>query len=738
MKKILRTAVLTLCLLFLTGIGRPVTAAEEGSQAAASDVPTVIFTNKENTTPDLNVVKYVESLDAAYPAPADAEFTFVIKVDGELYKNQEYELYKADAPGKAPENRKTDRNGSFKLKAGERARFVYLGAGKHYEVYEEALPDNFVQLIPAPGTSVTGTIPPAGAQAAFTNQYQPPAEPPGPDPEPETTKLLVSKRISFPSGYTPPESPDFRFRVTIDGKPYGDEPYEIVSLTTGLPLGSGVTTGLSTSEEAAGGEPGEFTLKAGEQAVFTGIPADVDYKVEELLEGGWWSVNDVTSQEGATKAPAVTVDFTNANTSFIVTKQLEDNSKPDKEFTFTLMKGDRSHWAGVSYYLYSTKGNRLDDVVYKTDENGQFTLKPGQAAVFFGIEPGTLYHVSEQKDPEYSQLTPIDPAGYTDKVVQKNVEVLPFVNRKDELKGVLTVTKQVKAENGVSPENPQEFTFCICKGVPQGDQGAGGGSGMTFEAMAGIPYQISTGTTTQTRKTDENGQFRLKAGETARFESLLKGRYQVEEITEGLSPEYSIQGEDVQEGDLVPGEETGLAFTFVNQFRVRPLSIRLVKTGWSEENTLPGAVFRLYRDKGLTEEIRPEDWEGKAEGKPFGGYETDEQGIVTIPDLQAGTYYLKEVQAPEGYQLLANPLEIVIIRNGDKLEATVNSIKPALGSDGQVTIEDNTVLIRIKNSRNFTLPATGGEGIAFLLAAAAGIVLVLAVLWKKGKVKIKK
>lgn len=744
MSKIKKAATLLLCLLFFAGAGRFVTAAGEGGQADAPDVPTVTFTNKENTTPDLNIVKYVESLDPAYPAPADAEFTFVIKVDGELYKNKDYKLYKADAPGKAPELHRTNRNGSFKLKAGERACFEYLGAGKHYEVYEEALPDHFVQIIPAAGTSVTGTIPPAGAQAAFTNQYQPPEEPPGPDPKPETTKLLVSKRIAFPDGYMPPQSPDFRFRVTIDGKPYGDEPYEIVSLTTGLPLGSGVTAGLSTPEGEAKGEPGEFTLKAGEQAVFTGIPVDVDYKVEELLDGeteGWWSTNGVTSQEGATKAPAVTVDFTNANTSFIVTKQLEDNSKPEKEFTFTLMKGDRSHWAGVSYYLYSTKGNRLDEEEYKTNERGQFTLKPGQAAVFFGIKPGTLYHVSEQKDPEYSQLTPIDPAGYTDKVVQKNVEVLPFVNRKDELKGVLTVTKQVEAENGVSPENPQEFTFCISKSVPKNttgteEPGSGEDAGMTFKEMADIRYQVSTGTTTQTRKTNENGQFKLKAGETARFESLLKGRYQVKEITDGLSPEYSIpDDQQVKTGDLVPGQEEGLAFTFVNQFRVLPLSIRLVKTGWREGNTLPGAVFRLYRDTDLTEEVKPEDWETENSGQTFGGYKTDEKGIVTIHDLQAGTYYLKEVQAPEGYQLLANPLEIVITRNGDKLEATVNSIKPSLGSGGQVTIEDNTVVIRIRNSKNFTLPATGGEGIAFLFAAATGIALVIGILWKKGRLK---
>lgn len=729
MKRIKKAAALLLCLLLIAGAGSVQAAAGDGEEAVP-EVPTVTFTNKENTTPDLNVVKYVESLDAAYPAPADAEFTFVIKVDGELYKRQEYELYRADAPGKAPELRTTTRNGSFTLKAGDRARFVYLGAGKHYEVYEETLPENFVQIIPAEGTSVTGTVPPGGTLASFTNQYQPPGDP-GSDPE--TTRLLVSKRISFPTGYTPPVAPDFRFRVTLDGKPYESKPYEIYSLDTGLSVGNGVTTGKDTAEESGAGS-GEFTLKAGQQAVFTDIPVNVDYKVEELLEDGWWSTNDVTVQEGATESPAVTVNFTNANTSFIVTKQLEDNTKPDKEFTFTLSKEDRTHWAGAKYYLYSTKGERLDDKEYQTNANGEFVLKPGQAAVFFGIEPGTLYHVSEKKDPQYSQITPNDPAGYTDKVVQKTVEVLPFINRKEETKGVLTVTKHLMTEDDIVPENPEIFTFCIRKGVQADPAGE-----MQFEPMTGVLYQINTGTATRAEKTDDKGCFTLKAGETARFESLLNGTYQVEEITEGLSPEYGIDEEKrIQQAELTVKNEAGVEFIFENRFAPAPLSIRLKKTGNLESNVLQGAVFRLYREYQNDQffgEVLPEKWDTARE---FEGYRTDAKGIVTIENLQAGTYYLKETKAPEGYQLLANPLEIVITRNGSKLEATVNSIKPSIGNDGQITmVDENTIGIRIKNSRNFTLPSTGGEGVAFLFAAAAGMAILLMILWKKGKVKIK-
>ena len=263
-------------MLLAAGSGITASAAENSQKAVTSEVPRVTFTNKENTTPDLHVIKNVESVDLANPAPADAEFTFGIKVDGELYKNQEYELYRADASGKSPELRRTDRNGSFQLKAGDRARFVYLGAGKHYEVYEESQPENFVQIIPAQGTSITGTIPPAGAQAVFTNRYLPQTDPSGPGTGAKLTKFLVSKRVAFPQGYMLPESPDFRFRITLDGKAYSQQSYEIFNQNTGLSTGKGETDNL-----------GEFTLKAGEQAEFADVPVNQDYKVEELLDQGW-------------------------------------------------------------------------------------------------------------------------------------------------------------------------------------------------------------------------------------------------------------------------------------------------------------------------------------------------------------------------------------------------------------------------------------------------------------------
>ncbi len=80
------------------------------------------------------------------------------------------------------------------------------------------------------------------------------------------TRLIVRKDITFPAGYVCPETPDFPFALTVDGKPYGEEPYTVTDTKTGAELGTRTT-----------GPDGSFSLKGGQTAVFSEIPQDVDY-----------------------------------------------------------------------------------------------------------------------------------------------------------------------------------------------------------------------------------------------------------------------------------------------------------------------------------------------------------------------------------------------------------------------------------------------------------------------------
>lgn len=90
------------------------------------------------------------------------------------------------------------------------------------------------------------------------------------------------------------------------------------------------------------------------------------------------------------------------------------------------------------------------------------------------------------------------------------------------------------------------------------------------------------------------------------------------------------------------------------------------------------------------------------------------QGMLTLSGLDAGTYYLTETKAPDGYNKLGSPIEITITDtepNGIVNDGTDS----ADGADGYVEK-------KVENSDGFQLPTTGGIGT--ILFTAGGILLM--------------
>jgi hypothetical protein len=532
---------------------------EAGQAVSAQQTASMTFTNEAPDTPSLYVSKQIENLSEV-PEGQSCAFTFRLLLDGTPAKELDYLLLNAD--GKVlynygngdvvpteedlktiPLERKTTRDGLFTLQADQTAVFQELELGGSYEV-EELATENFIQVQPAGGLSAVGTLSDLGDSVVFQNLYTPPNPP---DPNGAEGTLVVRKAVIFPTDYALPNNATFTFQLKIGGEAWLQEAFEIYDSKTGLKVGDGLTD-----------RDGQFQLEGGQQARFTNIPIGEDYEVSEgSLPEGWRVIGDGTVQ-GAT-GNLVQVPFTNACASFVVTKRMLENAESDATFEFQLTDEAGNPWRGAQYYLYQLDGTKVheDDKLYKTDKNGKFSLQAEQAAVFIGIEPGTVYNVQEVANPAYEQKVPTTPEGYTNKTVLDSLEVLPFINEYQGDSGTLAVTKLVQDQAGKAGD---VFTFRLYR-----DSDNDG----IYEPYGAATYTVKELLGTSTYQTDSDGYFTLKANQTARFANLINERsYMVKEVKDKMPEGYSIADADKLEQTGILQE--GLSFTFLNIYKYGP------------------------------------------------------------------------------------------------------------------------------------------------------------------------
>lgn len=165
-------------------------------------------------------------------------------------------------------------------------------------------------------------------------------------------------------------------------------------------------------------------------------------------------------------------------------------------------------------------------------------------------------------------------------------------------------------------------------------------------------------------------------------------------------------------------KETNEAVTHTYTFDISSL---LKKTTEDGTTVLGGAEFTLYTD---------EECETKYTNDNFTGVATsDRDGKLDIKGLDAGTYYLKETRAREGYSL--NPMTFkIVIMEGSYDDAGVlgsRTVKLTDGTNAEVELNDNNPYV-IKNTKINSLPSTGGIGTTIftiggcaIMVAAAGL-----------------
>lgn len=111
---------------------------------------------------------------------------------------------------------------------------------------------------------------------------------------------------------------------------------------------------------------------------------------------------------------------------------------------------------------------------------------------------------------------------------------------------------------------------------------------------------------------------------------------------------------------------------------------------------------------------------------------SNEKGLFTVTGLDAGTYKLREIVAPAGYNLLKNDIVVVITAtigaNGDGKTTLTNLTVTADRTAGTGDVNSGIVDITVANNKGATLPETGGIGTTIFYTVGGILVLVAVVL----------
>lgn len=174
-----------------------------------------------------------------------------------------------------------------------------------------------------------------------------------------------------------------------------------------------------------------------------------------------------------------------------------------------------------------------------------------------------------------------------------------------------------------------------------------------------------------------------------------------------------INGDNTNEANLTYGTNGDSTW---EKTTTKVFGFKVFKHAGTDKTTLlAGADFRLYKTVGETTYYAQFDsnglltgWatEATASGVTMTSNNT---GALVLNGLDAGTYYLEETKAPDGYNKLINPVTVTISKEG--------VVSPAENG-----------IVYVSNNAGATLPSTGGMGTTLFYVIGGGLMVAAVVL----------
>ena len=309
----------------------------------------------------------------------------------------------------------------------------------------------------------------------------------------------------------------------------------------------------------------------------------------------------------------------------------------------------------IGLYTDSSCTNAVSGSPFATGADGTVTVT--------GLTPGTYYaKEAAVTDPYWACDTAVKPLNVT-------------------ANGTATVTFS----------NTHKGRGKIIKAMPDG----GSAAGWEFEVRASDNSLIGTFVT------GEDG--------TVLTDYLLPGTYTVKEIIPEGSP-YTCDAPNPKTITIEAGKTAELTFTN----RLKPGEILIQKVDIHGE-PLAGAEFLLewsedgqqWQTVTYTDALDVSEGTCTSDGLADGKLTSGEDGVVRFTGLSPGSLYrVTETKAPEGYQLLSEPVH-----------------EGSIQKDGEYFIQ-----LTVVNAPVFQLPMTGSTGYSAMTAVQVGICVVLLII----------